>query len=157
MDTEDFYFLFFCPDNESAPILFSYKRSLKKHILCSAEERRLGHICFFFSFFLSTITVFFQLLTHMNTKEDIVKNVGNQSVAGSHRYPYNGKTCYGSPWETENCLLCSKCYLLCSTEEKTHTILEKLEGEQMMAEFKCSYWLDPFVCLFKCGINRRVN
>ncbi len=42
-------------------------------------------------------------------------------------------------------------------KKETHTILEKLEGEQMMAEFKFSYWLDPFVCVFKCGINRRVN
>ncbi len=156
MWTQKIFFFFFCPDNESAPILFSYKRSLK-NIFCVQQKKEDWDIFASFFLFLSTITVFFQLLTHMNTKEDIVKNVGNQSVAGSHRYPYNGKTCYGVHGKPKTVCSLQNVTFCVQQKKETHTILEKLEGEQMMAEFKCSYWLDPFVCLFKCGINRRVN
>ncbi len=40
----------------------------------------------------------------LNTKEDILKNVGNQTVAGPHWFWYYRKKSYGSQW-TSNCLV----------------------------------------------------
>ncbi len=55
---------------------------------------------------------FFLLL---NIKKDILKNVGNQTVDGSHRLPW-GKKYYGSQWLPVTVCIFYIVIILCSTE-----------------------------------------